>query len=98
MRVLFVAVAVSALFTVAGCGNDNVAACEDYVNKVTECGDDTLSATYHDSWCETYEDLDCDISEFFDCMSEAIGECEDGGFPNADASAISACASKAVCE
>jgi hypothetical protein len=89
--------AACALLAVVGCGNDNGQACEDYVQKVTDCGDETVSATYTDAWCEPLKELDCDISGYFDCMSEALGECKDKNFPDIDATAAAACASQATC-
>lgn len=80
-----------------GCGNDNEAACKDYVQKVQDCGG-AFAATYSESWCEAYSETSCDIADYFDCLGDALGTCSNGNFGEADATALSACASKAACD
>lgn len=82
--------------SMAACGTDNVAACKDYVQTITDCGG-AQAAIYTDSWCEAYDSVDCDISDYFDCLNDAMGECTSGDFSNVDAMAVAACATKATC-
>ena len=72
-----------------GCGTDNVAACEEWIESLN-CGEYDFSSTLD---CSIYESTECDISDYFDCLTENT-ECIDG-VP--DMTGWLSCLSKATC-
>lgn len=52
--------------SIAGCGADNVAACEDWIDS-TSCGSTDVSTLID---CNIYEETSCDIADYFDCLTD----------------------------
>jgi hypothetical protein len=71
-------------------GDANLAACDDLVHELT-CGDVDVSTLVD---CSAYADSPCDVGEYFDCLRDVL-TCNEGRI---ETSAITQCASLAVCE
>lgn len=79
-------------FSIGGCGTDNVAACEDWLDTVS-CGTYDFSTNVD---CSIYEETDCDIADYFDCLSDNTTCDETLGMP--DTQGWTSCSSLALCD
>ncbi len=83
-------VAVALLTACGGAGKKNVAACEDWVASLSECGT-VADAFTGDGFCDGYSETTCDISEYFNCQADYYTAICAGDPPPAEACTIPVC-------
>ena len=88
--------AVLGVMILAGCGKDydNVASCEDFVERMS-CGDEDFADFIT---CADYGEKSCDLAAYFECL-ESNTECvETADGDAADTSAWPDCEAESVCD